>query len=61
MPLKHLEHEGDEDFLTSNRQETSKLEKKITKIVEEQEEEMLNKLQEKWMNVNNPFLWDGEI
>ena len=66
MPLKHLEHDGNEDFEELNV--TNKKQANITDAIKEiindderEREEELARLQEEWMNPNNPALWDGEI
>lgn len=62
MPLKHLEHEGCEDFGTIlNRHEVKRKMKKLQEQSDEQKEVRKEKAQLKYMNSENPKLWDGEI
>lgn len=62
MPLKHLEHDGNEDFGTIlNRHEVRKKMKKLQEQSDEQKEIRKEKAQIKYMDSENPRLWDGEI
>jgi hypothetical protein len=63
MALRHLEHDGHEDFevlQVTNRHDVQVIE---NDEVERQpsEEQTLEKLQIEYMNPENPDLWDGEI
>lgn len=68
MPLKHLEHEGNEDFEkidVTNKEEADKVEEIqeffSSKVEELKEEQRLIKAQEEYMKPNNPLLWDGDF
>jgi len=62
MPLKHLEHRGNEDFGTVlNRAAVKAKIKKLRQQSDENKEERLEKQQEKYNHSENPALWDGEI
>ena len=59
MSLKHLEHDGNDDF--SNRKDVK--DKQIAKKKEKKdiEQEKLEQDQDKYMSIDNPVLWEGEI
>jgi len=62
MPLKHLEHEGNEDFGTIlNRHAVKQKMQKIQHQSDEQKQKRLKKRQKEYFNSENPALWDGEI
>lgn len=62
MPLKHLEHAGNEDFgIILNRKAVKKKMKELKELSDNQKEERLEERQIKYFNENNPALWDGEI
>ena len=62
MPLKHLEHQGNEDFGTVLNRRAVKEKIRALKVQsDENKEERLKKRQEKYFNPENPALWDGEI
>ncbi len=62
MPLKHLEHEGTEDFGTVlNRTVVKKKIRELKVLSEENKQKRLEKRQAKYYNSENPALWDGEI
>ncbi len=64
MGFKNLEHEGDEDFLEqaiTKRNETNKIDALITKQRKKEESKQQETDQARWLNFNNPALWDGEI
>jgi hypothetical protein len=63
MPLKHLEHDGNEDFLESQQNRATHKIKNITlhKDDAEKKERLRKDLQEAWLDIDNPLLWDGEI
>lgn len=57
-----IEHEGTEDFPIFQNRTTDKQHKEKVKIEkEEQKETRKEKLQEIWMSVENPFLWEGDL
>lgn len=67
MSLRHLEHDGNENFLKHekkkfpNREEddTARMVKECQDILEDEQNKI--KQQEEWMSLSNPALWDGEI
>lgn len=64
MGFKNLEHEGDEDFLEQDitkRNEVNKISTAIDKRRKEEESQQRETDQTRWLNFNNPALWDGEI
>ena len=64
MGFKNLEHEGDEDFLEqaiTKRNDTNKISKNIEERRQKEESQQREKDQARWLNFNNPALWDGEI
>ena len=62
MPLKHLEHEGNEDFgVILNRTAVKKKMKELKELSDDKREERLEERQAKYFNENNPALWTGEI
>ncbi len=62
MPLKHLEHQGNEDFGTVLNRRAVKEKIRALKVQsDENKEERLKKRQEKYNHSENPRLWDGEI
>ena len=64
MPYKDLEHEGNEEFIDrrfSTRKEVI-IQQVIQKLINKGQKESQQELaQEKYMNMENPDLWDGEI
>lgn len=63
MPLKHLEHDGNEDF---RKEQFPDRKKQLLDLLEEEAnkpdpEEELEKQQREYMRLDNPALWDGEI
>lgn len=56
-----LEHEGNENFEFQNRQNEKEIKKKIKDRADQIVEESKEKLQEQWMNLHNPFLWEGDF
>lgn len=66
MPLKHLEHDGDEDFLNKkvkvlDRHEVAEKDKKFKEKQEKQKETDKIIAQDRWMSMENPFLWEGDF
>lgn len=62
MPLKHLEHAGNEDFGTVLNRSAVKEKMRILKKQSEVNKEVrLENRQEKYNSSENPALWDGEI
>lgn len=64
MPYKDLEHEGGEDFSTNSPLDTrDDIKAKQEKRNKEKpsKEETLARLNQAWLNPENPFLWEGEI
>jgi len=62
MPLKHLEHDGNEDFGTIlNRTAVKEKKRQIQELSDVQKDERLGKSQKKYLNPDNPALWNGEI
>lgn len=66
MPLKHLEHDGDEDYLNRktkvlNRYEVAKKEKTFKKKQEKEKDAAREIAQDHWMNSENPALWTGDF
>lgn len=62
MPLKHLEHDGNEDFgIVLNRAATKEKIRVLKTQHDENKQERLEKRQEKYFNSENPALWSGEI
>ena len=62
MPLKHLEHDGNEDFGTVlNRTKVKEKIRELRELNDEQKAERKEKAQLKYMRSENPNLWDGEI
>ncbi len=62
MPLKHLEHDGGEDFGTIlNRAKVKEKIRELRELNDEQKAERREKAQLKYMRSENPDLWDGEI
>lgn len=62
MKLKHLEHQGNEEFSQfTDRREFKKIEK--VKEVKEKLDAIKQREadQREWMKTNNPFLWNGDI
>jgi hypothetical protein len=61
MPFKDLEHDGDEVFQVlekTNREGVKKSQEERASITHEN---LLKAMQNAYMNINNPALWDGEI
>lgn len=56
-----LEHEGNEDFEFQNRKNEKEIRQKVEQKVAEKIEENKEKLQEEWMSIDNPFLWEGDF
>ena len=57
-----IEHEGTEDFNVFQNRDVNKEVKKQLKVFDDKKaEDQLEKLQEKWMSLDNPFLWEGDI
>lgn len=57
-----IEHEGTEDFaIFQNRQTDKKIKTRVETVKNSNKEEKLNKLQEKWLSPENPYLWDGDV
>lgn len=62
MPLKHLEHRGNEDFGTVlNRKAVREKKKKLKDQSDENKDVRLAKRQDKYNSSENPELWNGEI
>ena len=62
MPLKHLEHAGNEDFKTVlNRTVVKKKIRDLKELNDKQKEKRKAKAQLKYMSSENPDLWNGEI
>ena len=64
MAFKNLEHNGDEDFLEQDitkRNESNKLSDAIEKRRSKEDAQRKEQDQSRWLNFNNPALWDGEI
>lgn len=64
MALKHLEHDGNEDFLEKdfpNRKNSRIIELDEADSAEEKEQARIEQEQHKYMRIDNPILWDGEI
>ena len=65
MAFKDLEHDGNEEFnqgrkVTKTRKQVQD-ELKIKQSKQPDLDEVIDKLQEKWLNPENPFLWTGEL
>lgn len=59
-----IEHEGDEFFdntKVTTREDAAKIKEFQDNLTKQQREAARAKLQEAWMNQDNPALWDGEI
>ena len=62
MSLKHLEHDGNEDFgIVLNRAATKEKMRVLKTQHDENKQERLEKRQKKYFNSENPALWTGEI
>jgi len=66
MPLKHLEHDGAEDYLNRktkvlNRNEVAKREETFKKKQEKEKDAARKIAQAHWMNPENPALWIGDF
>lgn len=62
MPLRHLEHDGNEDFgQILNRSAVKEKMRQIKELTDEQKLKRLEARQAKYFNENNPALWNGEI
>lgn len=62
--LNNLEHEGNEFFnevKVTNRKEVTETKEQVILKNKKLREGALAKLQEDWLHIDNPFLWDGEI
>lgn len=56
-----IEHEGTEDFnVFQNREVNKEIKQQIKTHKDEQAAAKLEKLQDEWMSLDNPFLWDGD-
>jgi hypothetical protein len=57
-----IEHDGTEDFnLFQNKKTHHKIKEKVSREIESKKEEKLEQAQQKWLDLENPFLWEGEI
>ena len=56
-----LEHEGDENFSFQTREDEKDIKTRIKTAVNAKLEENKEKLQEKWLSVDNPFIWEGDF
>ena len=62
MPLRHLEHAGNDDFgSVLNRKAVKEKIRKLKDQRDENKEERLEERQIKYNNSENPLLWDGNI
>ncbi len=64
MAYKNLQHEGGEDFLEEpllRRKQTNKINSDIEKRKKIEASEQRDKDQSKWLSMNNPAIWNGEI
>lgn len=62
MPLKHLEHDGNDDFGTVlNRSAVRKKMRELKDQSDENKDKRLEKRQKEYFNSENPLLWAGEI
>ena len=62
MPLKHLEHAGNEDFGTVlNRHAVRKKMRELKDQSDKNKDKRLENRQKEYFNSENPALWDGEI
>ena len=61
MHLKEMQHEGNEEFSSfPDRKKVAKIVKKIDKKKKDEAHERQEKLQEAWLSVSNPFIFDGD-
>ena len=62
MKLKELEHEGTEEYTSfPNRTKIAKIVRKQKKKQRDEAHERKVKLQEAWLSVNNPLIFDGDF
>lgn len=63
MVFKNLEHDGTEDFLKDsfpNRRNHAQVTRQLEDAAKAKEDSKDTK-QAEWLNLNNPFIWEGEI
>lgn len=63
MPLKHLEHDGGEDFVDEPTKYGEFLSSKKEQEVKEVEAKgrLIKEIQDNYLHIDNPALWTGEI
>jgi len=62
MPFKDLEHDGGEDFFVDEKtREIVKKEKFADKSKQPNQEEVFDRLNKLWLNLENFALWDGDF